>query len=123
MKRKQFPTYFDNEEEQKIFEEFAKERGLSLNSLIKQALYAVREHPDILNPAKDKANLDVLLAVLEKRANERVDHTQKFEESILSRLDKIEGDLELIMNKQKIPKSKRKKGKRENEFDRVIFDD
>lgn len=123
MKRKQFPTYFDNEKEQKIFEEFAKKRGLSLNSLIKQALYAVREHPEMLNPAKDKTNLDVLITALEKSADERIGHNQKFEETVLSRLNKIEGNLGLIMDKQKIPKSKRKKDKDKDDFDSVIFDD
>lgn len=123
MKRKQFPTYFDNEEEQKIFEKFAKERGLSLNSLIKQALYSVRENPESLNPTKNKSNLDVLLTVLEKSASERIDHNQNFEENVLSRLDKIEQFLDLIMDKQKIPKSKRKKVEGEDDFDTIIFKD
>lgn len=123
MKRKQFPTYFDNEEEQKIFEEFAKERGLSLNSLIKQSLYAIREHPEILNPAKDKASLDVLITALEKSANERIEHNQMFEETVLSRLDKIEEDLRLIIDKKKNPKSKRKQTRGETNFDTVIFED
>ena len=121
MSRKQFPVYF-SEEEHEIFMDLAKKKRTTLNKLIKEALYSVKDNPQFLNPSTPKADLDVLLKAMEISANERIKENNHFQEDVLRRLDKLESGVKALMKKAKVPKKERKKIEGDSGLEDAIFE-
>lgn len=97
-------------------------RSPNMSTLIRDLLETAHESPEIINPIKDKTNLDVLMNALEISGNERIEYNEKFRNHILSRLDNLEKGLDLIMEKMKIPKREREKVKGKSNFENIIFE-
>lgn len=107
MPKVQFPMYLE-ESEKEEFTAMAKKRHITLTQLIRESLYAVKENPHVLTPSENKLDIDEILNVLEISASKRVQSDKEFQSEILKRLDALETSNQLLMEKAKIPKKKRK---------------
>ena len=110
------------EEEREKYEELAKRLKRPLSLIIRDALDSVSENPSLLNPTTPTMDIDVILSMLEKSANERLDNDSKLRKDLYDQLARLNHKVNYLLKKANIPKKELKKFDGEDISGEAIFE-